>query len=108
MTFRNLLTGLLGAAFGTTPGYKKFKQVENLNDTLGDLHSEIAALNRIGQSIHALVFNAASLSVGQLDVLLDGATGLEQFRKRISTPLTFMSLNPLYEYNLLLEKKAVG
>ena len=93
MTFRNLLEGLLGAAFQMAPGYAKSDQVQKLNAILDDLRSEVAALDRVGRSVPALVHNAASLNVGQLEVILDGAADLEQFRKRISTPLTFMTLN---------------
>jgi hypothetical protein len=91
MTFRNLLAGLLGAAFHTAPGYAKSKQVQKLNAILNELRSEVAVLDRVGQSVPALVHNAASLNVGQLEVILDGAADMEQFRKRISTPVTAMT-----------------
>ena len=107
MTFRNLLVGLLGAAFHPAPGYAKSKQVQEFNAILDELRSEVAALDRVGQSVPALVHNAASLNVGQLEVILDGAADLEQVRKRISTPVTAMTLNPLYEYHFLREKKIV-
>ena len=91
MTFRNLLAGLLGAAFHTAPDYAKSKQVQKLNGILDELRSEVAALDRVGQSVPALVHNAVSLNVGQLEVILDGAADMEQFRTRISTPVTAMT-----------------
>jgi hypothetical protein len=107
MTFRNLLVGLLGAAFQASPGYGKTEQVQKFNVVLDKLRFEVAVLDRIGQSVPALVFNAASLNVGLLEVILNGAADLEQFRKCISTPLTAMTLNPSYEYHHLREMKFV-
>jgi hypothetical protein len=44
---------------------------------------------------------AASISVGQLDIFLDGVTDLEHLRKRVALPVTHMSLNPLLEFHYL-------
>jgi hypothetical protein len=40
MTFANMFPGLLGATFNASPGYKKAKQVNELNKSLNDLRSE--------------------------------------------------------------------
>jgi hypothetical protein len=107
MTFRNFLPGLLRAKFRVAPGYTKSEQVQKFNDILDALRSEVAAVNRIGQDIHALTRTTASLNVGQLEVILDGAKDLEQFCKRILTPATFLTLNPLHEYHFLRKNGVV-
>ena len=55
----------------------------------------------VGQPINAQRLNAASLNVGQLEVILDGVANLEQFRNRVAQPTTMMTLNPLLEYHYL-------
>jgi hypothetical protein len=101
MTLANMFGAMLGASFKATPGYTKSGQVDKLNRTLNDLRSEVVKLEAAGQPVNAQRFNAASLNVGQLEVILDGAADLEQFLKRVAQPTTMMTLNPLLEYHHL-------
>jgi hypothetical protein len=104
MTLANMFGAMLGASFKTTPGYSKSGQVDKLNKTLNDLRSEVAKLEAAGQNVNAQRLNAASLNVGQLEVILEGVADLEQFRKRVAQPTTMMTLNPLLEYHYLHQK----
>jgi hypothetical protein len=104
MTLANMFGAMLGANFKTTPGYAKSGQVDKLNRTLNDLRSEVGKLEAAGQHVNAQRLNAASLNVGQLEVILDGVADLEQFRKRVAQPTTMMTLNPLLEYHYLHQK----
>ena len=51
----------------------------------------MAKLEAAGQHINAQRLNAASLNVGQLEVILDGVVDLEQFRNRVAQPTTMMT-----------------
>jgi len=104
MTLANMFGALLGASFKTTPGYAKSGQVEKLNKTLNDLRSEVEKLQAAGLHVNAQRLNAASLNVGQLEVVLDGVANLQQFRNRVAQPTTMMTLNPLLEYHYLHQK----
>jgi hypothetical protein len=64
----------------------------------------VAKLEAAGQHVNAQRLNAASLNVGQLEVILDGVAHLEQFRKRVAQPTTMMTLNPLLEFHYLHQK----
>jgi hypothetical protein len=105
MTLANMFDAMLGASFKATPGYSKYRQIDKLNRTLNDLRSEVAKLQAVGQHIKAQRLNAASLNVGQLEVILDGVADLEQFRKRVAQPVTSMTLNPLLEYHYLHQQR---
>jgi hypothetical protein len=104
MTLANMFGAMLGASFKTTPGYAKSGQVDKLNKTLNDLRSEVEKLQAAGQHVNAQRLNAASLNVGQLEVVLDGVADLQQFRNRVAQPTTMMTLNPLLEYHYLHQK----
>jgi len=104
MTWAKMFGAMLGASFQATPGYLKSGQVKKLNRILNDLRSEVGKLDAVGQHVNSQRLNAASLNVGQLEVLLDGVADLEQFRKRIAQPVTMMTLNPLLEYHYLHQK----
>jgi hypothetical protein len=104
MTLANMFGAMLGASFKTTPGYAKPGQVDKLNKTLNDLRSEVEKLQAAGQHVNAQRLNAASLNVGQLEVVLDGVADLQQFRNRVAQPTTMMTLNPLLEYHYLHQK----
>jgi hypothetical protein len=104
MTLANMFGAMLGASFKTTPGYTKSGQVDKLNRILNDLRFEVGMLEAVGQHVNAQRLNAASLNVGQLEVILDGVVDLEQFRKRVAQPTTMMTLNPLLEYHYLHQK----
>jgi hypothetical protein len=108
MTLMNLFEALLGASFNATPGYKKTGQVDALNASLDDLRSGVQQLNNLGQSVNTLRLNGVSLSVGQLDVMLEGVNGLDHFRRRIAQPVTAMTLNPLFEYHYRRQKGMVN
>lgn len=107
MTMRNLYTGLLHASVSAAMGHPKAKQINEFNRALDNLRSEVHQLDEAGVPVRAQTFNAASLNVGQLDVLLEGVGDLEQFRRRIATPVTTMSLNPLIEYHFLRRRKII-
>ena len=104
---KNLFTGLLGASISAAAGHPKTKQVAEFNSALNDLRSEVRQLDEAGLPVQAQTFNAASLNVGQLDVVLEGIADLEQFRGRIAMPVTTMTLNPLFEYHFLRQQKII-
>src|SRR3984893_14222467 len=62
----NVRDRTLGATFNASPGYKKTKQVNELNKNLNDLRSETSQLESLGQHVNLLRLGSVSLNVGQL------------------------------------------
>lgn len=96
----NVYNALLRAQFTCDPGYSKRKQVEEFNAKLRSFQEETHLLVAAGQHINAHPLNAASASVAQLDVLLEGVRSLSEVRTRLSSPMTFSTFNVLLEHFL--------
>ena len=95
---RNVYNALLSAQFTCDPGYTKKKQVKDFNTHLRLFQEETRLLAAAGQHINAHPLNAASASVAQLDILLESVQSLTEVRNRLSTPMTFSTLNVLLEH----------
>ena len=101
MVFAQMYPALRGAQITVGGCYNKMKQIADFNRILSDTTSEMTRLEALGQNLQMQRLNAASVSVGQLDIFLDGVKDLEHFRKRVALPATYMTLNPLLEYHYL-------
>lgn len=95
---RNVYNALLSAQFNCDPGYTKKKQVKDFNNHLRLFQEETRLLEAAGQNINSHPLNAASASVAQLDVLLEGVKSLTEARTRLSTPVTYSTFNVLLEH----------
>jgi hypothetical protein len=95
---RNVYNALLSAHVSCAPNYSKKKQVHDFNANLRLFQQETHLLEAGGQDINAHPLNAASASVAQLDVMMEGAQSLTEVRTRLSTPRTYSSFNVLLEY----------
>lgn len=95
---RNVYNALLSAEVTCDPSYAKRKQVKEFNDKLCLFREETRLLEAAGQDINAHPLNAASASVAQLDVLLEGVQSLSEVRVRLSAHITFSTLNVLLEH----------
>jgi hypothetical protein len=60
-----------------------------LNDALDEMRHEVNALEAAGRSANAQKLATASLSMGQLAVLLENVASLEHFARRITVPGTY-------------------
>ena len=95
---RNVYNALLSVQFTCDSDYSKKKQVEEFNTNLCLFQEETRMLEATGQHINAHPLNAASASVAQLDVLLDGVQSLTEVRTRLSARVTFSTFNVLLEH----------
>jgi hypothetical protein len=59
---------------------------------------EVEALEAAGRSARLQKLATASLSLGQLAILVENVADLAHFTRRITLPLTFMSFNPVLEF----------
>ncbi|MDR6585765.1 hypothetical protein [Herbaspirillum frisingense] len=98
LMLRNVYNALLTAQFTCDASYTKKKQVDELNANLRLFREETSLLVAAGHDINAHPLNAASASVAQLDVLMEGVQSLAELRSRLSTPMTFSTYNVLLEY----------
>lgn len=94
----NSYNALLSAQFTWDSGYAKKEQVKKFNTNLRLFQEETRLLESAGQDINAHPLNAASASVAQLDVLLEGVQSLGDVRMRLTTPVTFSTFNVLLEH----------
>ena len=95
---RNVYNALLFAECTCSPDYSKKKQVTEFNKNLRKFQDETRLLEAAGQHIDAHPLNAASVSVAQLDILLDGTQSLTEVRERLSSRMTFSTFNVLLEH----------
>ena len=95
---RSVYNALLSAQVSCAPNYPKKKQVDDFNANLRLFQQETQLLEAAGQHINAHPLNAASASVAQLDVMMEGAQSLTEVRTRLSIPMTYSSFNVLLEY----------
>jgi len=108
LTVFNLYDILRFATVSHEPGYKKSRQIEELNSLLHEFRTETQALEGLGESVRGQMMRTLSLSVGQLAILLEGVTDLGQFLKRMPTHVTTGSRNPLIEYFRLKKSGVVN
>jgi hypothetical protein len=101
MVFAQMYPSLRGAQISVHGTYTKKKQIADFNKILSDMTSETTQLEALGQNLQMQRLGAASISVGQLDIFLDGIKDLEHLRKRVALPVTHMTLNPLLEFHYL-------
>ena len=98
MVLWSLFDALRIARIETSPEYPKAGQITRLNEALDQMRFEVGALEAAGRPATAQKLATASLSLGQLAILLENVTDLAQFARRIALPLTFMSFNPVLEF----------
>lgn len=101
MVLVNFYEALLRMGVSVAPGYPKAGQVKKFGDLLAKLRAETEALVEAGVPVREQALAGATLSVVQLAVLLDGIANLEQFVRRATKRVSYMSLNALYEFYLL-------
>ncbi len=95
---RNVYNALLSVQVSCAANYPKKKQVDDFNAHLKLFQQETRLLEACGQNINSHPLNAASTSVAQLDVILDGVQSLTDVRTRLSSPMTFSTFNVLLEH----------
>jgi Holliday junction resolvase-like predicted endonuclease len=95
---RNVYNALLSAQVSCPANYAKKKRVDDLNENLGLFQQETQLLEACGQNINSHPLNAASASIPQLDIILNGAQSLTDVRTRLSFPTTFSTFNVLLEH----------
>jgi hypothetical protein len=101
MVFAQMYPSLRGAQVSVHGTYAKMKQIADFNKILSDITNEMTRLEALGQNLQMQRLGAASISIGQLDIFLDGIKDLEHLRKRVALPVTHMTLNPLLEFHYL-------
>ena len=72
-----------------------------LNKALDEMRHEVDALEAAGRSTNAQKLATASLSMGQLAVLLENVASLERFVRRVTVPGTYMTFNPVLKFYFL-------
>ena len=74
------------------------KQVEKFNENLEAFQEETRRLLAAGHDRRAHALNAASTSIAQLDIILQGAQSLDDVRGRLALPINFSTFNVLLEH----------
>jgi hypothetical protein len=95
-----LTPALLRAAASAPPEHPKADKVKELNNALQKLRDETAALQKLGVSFADQQSGTKSFSAGQLAAILADAGSIAEFVRSISMPISYGTLNPLYEYLL--------
>jgi hypothetical protein len=89
---------LLSARVSCSPNHPRKKQVDRFNENLETFKDETRLLLAAGHDRRALALNAASTSIAQLDVILEGAQSLGEVRDRLALPINFSTFNVLLEH----------
>jgi hypothetical protein len=89
---------LLSARVSCFPDYPKKKQVSEFNTNLQTFQEETQLLLATGHDLRAHALNAASTSIAQLDIILDGAQSLGDVIERLALPMNFSTFNVLLEH----------
>ncbi len=89
---------LLSARVSCSPDYPKKKQVSEFNANLQMFQEETRLLLAAGHDLRAHALNAASTSIAQLDIILNGAQSLGDVRERLALPMNFSTFNVLLEH----------
>jgi hypothetical protein len=100
---------LFWSLFGTvvrstiTAGAKhpRRRKIDEINDLIATINSEVGLIETTGYTVQKTVLGGASVNIGQLAILLIGATDLASFIKRINTRATANTGNPLLEFHNL-------
>jgi hypothetical protein len=101
MVFAQMYPSLRGAQVSVHDTYTKKKKIADFNKILSDVTDEMTRLEALGETLQMQRLGAASISIGQLDIFLDGIKDLKHLRKRVALPVTHMTLNPLLEFHYL-------
>ena len=96
--FMNLVEPLLLTFDPEGPNKKRYKE---LNEKLDKHRSEMEAAERRSESAWQETLGAASLSSGQLAIILVEAKTVSALIERLRKPATSGSMNPLLEYHYL-------
>jgi hypothetical protein len=105
MVLRNLLEPISRIGIHYDSGHPEAKSINKLNETLKNFVAEQNALAGLGVKPGA-PGSLASLSAGQLFVYLRDKPTLGRFAKRIAPYMTFMSYNPIFEFEQILKMEA--
>jgi hypothetical protein len=97
-TFINLFEQLARIEVSGEPGYSKAKELKKVNEKLHDFRKEVIELDQLGQNARAQALRTICLSVGQLVILLNGASDLSTFIKRMPLHVMTGSGNALADY----------
>jgi hypothetical protein len=89
---------LLSARVSCHPDHPRKKQVEKFNENLEAFQEETRLLLAAGHERRAHALNAASTSIAQLDIILQGAQSLDDVRGRLALPINFSTFNVLLEH----------
>jgi hypothetical protein len=89
---------LLSVGVSCSPDHPRKRQVDKFNENLQKFQEETRLLVAIGHDIRAHALNAASASVPQLDIVLNGARSLGGVRERLALPTNFSTFNVLLEH----------
>ena len=96
----NIYNALLLAEVRCDSGYKKKKQIDELNKNLRLFQQETRLLEAAGQHINAHPHNTASASIAQLDILLENVQSLTEVSSGLTPSLTHVTFNVLREHFL--------
>ena len=101
MVLWSLYDALRRAKIQAGPEYQKKGPIVKLNEALDEMRHEVDALEAAGRSTNAQKLATASLSMGQLAVLLENVASLEHFVRRVTVPGTYVTFNPVFEFHFL-------
>ena len=96
--FCSVYNALLSVQFTCDPSYMKKGQVEKFNTNLRLFQEETRLLEMAGQDIKAHPLIAASVSVAQLDILLENVQSLTEVRTRLTPCITSLTFNVLLDF----------
>lgn len=99
--FSQFALPVLSARIKYDPGHTKARMFDDVNDDLKKLTDEMEAAAARTKNVWVETLGSASLSVGQLAVLLDESPTVSELVKRLTRPVTFSTTNPLLEYHHL-------
>ena len=99
--FMNLVEPLLQSQVAFDPKDPKRRRYRDLNDELDRHRREMKAAERRSNSAWEESLGTASLSFGQLAILIVDLNELAKLVDRLRKPATFATMNPLLEYHYL-------
>ncbi len=97
-TFVHLYEQLARIEVAGEPGYAKSNDLENVNEKLLDFRHEVIELDHLGENARSQALRTLCLGVGQLVFLLDGASDLSTFIRRMPLNVMTGSGNALVDY----------
>lgn len=99
MVFSQMYPALQGVQFNVQGPFTRELQIKSFNKVLSDMSKEMTMLEGLDRDLQLQRFGAASLSIGQLEVFLEDIKNIEHLINRIASPMTYISLNPLFEFH---------